>query len=230
MTRSPVRRWHWGDSSGVLEETLAAGGIVVVPTESSYALAVDPRDAAGVEAVVSLKERDARKPLPVVVADLEQLQCLGVRPGQPALRLAGFWPAPLSLVLATDRSWPAAAGEFSLAVRVPAHRRLRELLRRLGRPLTATSANRSGEPALTDPAAVASLLAGRRAVLVDEGILVGGLPSTLVGVESAGAVRVLRRGAFDPALLPATISAGTVENPVETGRAEQVPSGAQRNA
>jgi L-threonylcarbamoyladenylate synthase len=84
MNARSVRRWCWGDPLDELEATLEAGGIVAIPTESSYALAVDPRDAAGVEAVISLKGREALKPLPVVAAGREQLEALAVRPGQPA--------------------------------------------------------------------------------------------------------------------------------------------------
>lgn len=230
---STVSRWRWGDSLAILEEVLAGGGIVAIPTESSYALAVDPRDAAGVEAVVALKGRESTKPLPVVVADREQLKTLAVRPSQPALALTHFWPAPLSIVLATEGAWPAAAGATSLAVRMPAHERLRKLLGALRRPLTATSANRSGQASLTDPAAVASLLGGpgaRPAALVDEGILAGGAPSTLVAVEPGGVIRILRRGAFDPALLPDRISAAVVENPVDAVGSEHVFRGDERNA
>jgi L-threonylcarbamoyladenylate synthase len=136
----------------------------------------------------------------------------------------------LSIVFETDRAWPAAAGAASLAVRVPAHQRLRGLLAALRRPLTATSANRSGQPPLTHPEAVGDLLAGRRAVLVDDGELPGGAPSTLVEVGRDGTVQVLRRGAFDPGRLPRSISAAVVENPVEGAAGTQILRGAARNA
>jgi L-threonylcarbamoyladenylate synthase len=88
---------------------------------------------------------------------------------------------------------------------VPAHRRLRELLRALGTALTATSANRSGRPALTEPDEVLELLAASRgAVLVDDGPLPGGAPSTLVGVRD-GRLEVLRQGALPMETLAAAL-------------------------
>ena len=80
-------------------------------------------------------------------------------------------------------------------MRVPGHRALRELLAALGRPLTATSANPTGEPSLTDPEAVTSWLgaAGVEALLVDGGKLPGGAPSTLV-TWNDGRPLVLRPG------------------------------------
>jgi tRNA A37 threonylcarbamoyladenosine synthetase subunit TsaC/SUA5/YrdC len=78
---------------------------------------------------------------------------------------------------------------------VPDHGRLRELLAALGHGLTATSANRSGEPPILEPAGVAELLAGEDAMVVDGGALPGGPPSTLVAIEKDGLV-VLRTGRF----------------------------------
>jgi L-threonylcarbamoyladenylate synthase len=225
-----VRRWRWGDPVEVLGAALAAGRVIAIPTESSYALGVDPRDPIGVEAVFALKGRAADQALPVVIDGAGRLADLAVRSGQPALAFACHWPAPLSLVLATDRRWPAASDDGSIAVRVPAHQRLRGLLASLGRPLTATSANRSGEPPLLEPDAVVELLGASGGIVVDDGSLAGGQPSTLVSVDSEGTVRILRRGAFDPDRLPRAISAASVENPVDGVRRTQVLRGAERNA
>jgi L-threonylcarbamoyladenylate synthase len=193
---SATPRWRWGEPVAPLAALLARGGLLAVPTESSYGLAADPRNAAGVAAVYRIKGRAAGKPLPVVVAGVEQLAGLGIDPGLPILdALAAVWPAPLSVVLPLARPLPAAAGEPGLAVRVPAHDGLRRLLAALGHGLTATSANRSGEPPVLEPAVAAELLAGEAAVVVDGGSLPGGPPSTLVALTPAG-LRVLRQGAF----------------------------------
>ena len=96
--------------------------------------------------VFARKGREARKPLPVVVADREQIERLGGRIDDPRLEaLMRLWPAPLSLLVPLDRPLAAAPGVASLAVRIPAHAGLRRLLAELGGGLTATSANRSGE-------------------------------------------------------------------------------------
>lgn len=183
-----------------LRALLARGGVLAIPTESSYGLGADPRNLSGVEAVYRVKEREAGKALPVVVSGRGQLADLGVNLGvDPNLYIVDclfeHWPAPLTAVLPIARPLPASAGADTLAVRVPDHEGLRSLLAELGHGLTATSANRSGEAPILDPAEAAALLSGTDAVVVDGGILPGGPPSTLVAIEGGGLV-VLRAGRF----------------------------------
>jgi L-threonylcarbamoyladenylate synthase len=190
--------WPWDGDLEVVKRALAEGRVLAVPTESSYGLAVDPRSGAGVEAVYRLKERDRGKPLPVVAASMAQVAELGVETNE-ALRMAAVhWPAPLTVVapLTPGASAPAAAGGETLAIRIPAHEKLRGLLRTLGHPLTATSANRSGEPAICDPRALEPILSDADALVVGGETTPGGPPSTVVSWSSAG-LRVLRRGRFD---------------------------------
>jgi L-threonylcarbamoyladenylate synthase len=192
---APACRWRWGEPVAPLRALLARGGILAIPTESSYGLAVDPRSVAGVEAVYRLKERERGKPLPVVAADAAQAAALGVDIAGEAFRRAlVLWPAALT-VLAPLREPLAAAGGGTLAVRLPDHPRLRALLRELGTAVTATSANRSGEPPELDADGVAALLAGADGCVVDDGALPGGPPSTLAAWEGEG-WRVLRAGRF----------------------------------
>ena len=197
-------RWRPGEPLGPLREVLARGGVLAIPTESSYGLAVDPRSAAGVEALYRLKGRERGKPLPVVGASREQL--LDTLPlwtlPEPVRRAMELWPAPLSLVLPLAAPVPAAGGGSTLAVRVPAHAGLRALLAELGSPLTATSANASGEPPALDPEAAVLLLANVDAALVDGGPLPGGPPSTLA-VWEAGEWRLVRPGPVPLAALAA---------------------------
>jgi L-threonylcarbamoyladenylate synthase len=195
---SSTRRWLPSDDLGDLIACLARGGVLAIPTESSYGLAVDPRNAAGVAAIQAIKGRVEDKGLPVVAADLAQIVALGVDPAEPALAaIAPFWPAALSVVLPVAARLPASplAGPPSLAVRIPFHETLRGLLTKLGGALTATSANPSGQPPFVAPGDVATWLAGADAIVVDGGVLPGGLPSTLVAFED-GQARVLRAGAF----------------------------------
>ncbi|HSL85261.1 MAG TPA: L-threonylcarbamoyladenylate synthase [Thermoanaerobaculia bacterium] len=199
------RVWRFGEPVAPLAEILDRGGVLAVPTESSYGLAADPLSAEGIETIFRLKGRDAGKALPLVAADLEQIAALGADPEGPEMarlaRVAGrIWPGPLTVVLpvrghlsgAVDL--PAAAPDGTVAVRIPAHEGLRGLLAALGRPLTATSANRAGEPPVLTPEAAARLLAGADAAVVDGGRLPGGPPSTVVRLVP-GEVEVLREGA-----------------------------------
>jgi len=189
-------RWRPGDPVQPLRDLLARGGILAIPTESSYGLAADPRSAAGVEAIYRVKSRERGKALPVVAADLDQLGALGVATEDAGVQRAlHLWPAPLSVLAPLHHPIAASAGMRTLAVRLPAHVELRELLRALGTALTATSANLSGDEPLLDPELVEALLAAEDAAVVDGGRLAGGLPSTLA-VWGPGGWKVLREGRF----------------------------------
>jgi L-threonylcarbamoyladenylate synthase len=220
-----VRVFHFGDPVAPLRDLLRRGGVVAFPTESSYALGVDPRNRTGVEAIYRIKEREAGKALPVVIADRGQLAGLGIDPdlrffkGDPNIveRFAAVWPAPLTVVLPLARPLPASAGGGTLAVRVPDHEELRGLLAALGHGLTATSANRSGGEPILDPADLGELLAGEDARVVDGGVLAGGPPSTLVAIEGDGLV-VLRTGRFPAGRLDQVLGRSTARREAPPAR------------
>ena len=176
-----ARIWRWGDDFGPLQEHLSRGGVVGLPTESSYALGVDPLHPQGVAQVARIKLRDPEKAMPIVVANVEQAIALGIEPTSPGLHeVARHWPAALSIALPLTREVPAAGSEKSLAIRIPAHARLRGLLAQLGAGLTATSANLSGEPPIIETDRLLQLLREQHAWVIDDGTLPGGQPSTLV--------------------------------------------------
>ena len=170
--------------------------MLAIPTESSYGLAVDPRSASGVETLYRFKGRSIDKALPVILGNLDQLNLVGGDPTAPDLEeLADLWPAPLTVIVPIQRPLPASANRLSLAIRVPSHERTRTLLQRLGRPLTATSANPSGGQPVSDPSMLWPMLSGWPSVIVDDGVLPGGPASTIVQLSEGGYL-VLRDGAL----------------------------------
>jgi len=178
-----------------LAETLRAGGIAAIPTETFYGLAADPRSRPGVERALAAKRRGEEKPLLVLCATREQLAALGVAASSEALdRFFAIWPAPLTVVLPLGAPLPASLNAATLAVRVPAHAGLRALLRVIG-PVTATSMNRAGEPPCENADDVEEKFAAEIDVLVDGGACPGGLPTTLLDA-TGDPPRVLRQGAF----------------------------------
>jgi len=189
--------WHRGEPIEPLRELLRRGGVVAVPTESSYGLAVDPLNSDAVETVYRIKGREASKPLLVVVCDRAQAERLGADLSDPTLQpLTELWPAALTLLVPLRQAIPAAQGSDRIALRVPDNELLRQLLRRLDMPLTATSANRSGRPAICSPDELLDLLSGYDAAIIDGGRLPGGPPSTLVALEK-GRLQILRQGRVD---------------------------------
>jgi L-threonylcarbamoyladenylate synthase len=218
--KTPAPLWRPGEPVEPLRELLRRGGVLAIPTESSYGLGADPRNRTGVEAIYRIKGREPRKPLPAVVAGPEQLADLGIDPDLSILiPLSACWPGPLTVILPSARVLPASGGEARLAVRIPGHEGLRRLLSGLGHGLTATSANPSGGEPVLDPAGAAELLAGEDAVVVDGGILPGGLPSTVVAIEEGRPV-VLRTGRFPvDRLLEALRQSGVT---LQTAQGEEV--------
>jgi tRNA threonylcarbamoyl adenosine modification protein (Sua5/YciO/YrdC/YwlC family) len=174
---------------------LSRGGVAAIPTETFYGLAADPRDERAVRRIVAAKGRDDARALPVVFSRPGDLADLGITAAEellaPYLRI---WPAPLTVVLPIREPVAASRGARKLAIRIPASTRLRRLLDHTG-PLTATSANRSGDPPLDDPDAVERIFGGSLDCLVDGGRTPGGQASTVLDATE-DPPRVLRAGAF----------------------------------
>jgi L-threonylcarbamoyladenylate synthase len=186
---------------GAIEEAaraIRAGGIVALPTDTLYGLAVDPFNAGALAAIRRLKERPADRAVPLVAADVGQIAAtLGVLPILARLLAVRFWPGPLTMLMQAPERLPVdvTGGTGRVGVRVPAHAVARALCAACGTPLTATSANKSGQPATNDPETVAGSLGAGLDVLLDAGVTPGGPPSTIIDVTDA-TPRVIRQGAI----------------------------------
>lgn len=185
---------------------LAGDGVVAYPTETFYGLGAAGLSRRAVEKVFRLKGRDARKPLSLIASDLDMVRELAGPLSPDFLRVAEeFWPGPLTAVL------PAAAGlpEWlrgpgrTVGVRIPSPAWLRRLAYELSGPVTATSANRAGEPEIAEPGPVLDLFGGRVELFIDGGPTPGGKPSTVVDF-SGRRPAVLREGAIPSSRLGLT--------------------------
>jgi len=176
-------------------EVLRGGGVVAFPTDTLYGLAVDPRRPDAVGRLFELKGRDATVAVPLVAATLEQAMRAADFSERERRAAAAFWPGPLSIVaLANSCITPEAlGGRGTVAIRVPAHEIARELARAFEFPVTATSANCSGEPAADSADAVAAGLPGVD-LLLDGGRAPGGPPSTIISFDETRPI-LLREGA-----------------------------------
>jgi L-threonylcarbamoyladenylate synthase len=190
-------------AADVLEVAAAAirgGGLVVLPTDTLYGLAADPFSRSAVHRVFSLKGRQPGQALPLIACDSEQVaRTVGKLSGAARALADRFWPGPLTLLLlAPDTiAVEATGGTGRIGVRVPNHHVAVALCRVCNRPLTATSANLSGQPPSSDPAVVAGGLAtveDQIDVMLDAGPTPGGAPSTVVDVSGAEP-RLVRAGA-----------------------------------
>jgi L-threonylcarbamoyladenylate synthase len=182
-------------SMEVAAEAIRRGGLVGVPTDTLYGIAADPFNADAIGRVFAVKGRSQGQPLPLIAADTAQIEAL-VGPLSDAARLlaAEFWPGPVTLLCPAPPGLVerVTAGTGHVGVRVPAHPVARALCACAGSALTATSANRSGEPASALPDVVADAIGGGLDVLLDCGPTSGGAPSTVVNVLD---MRLVRAGA-----------------------------------
>lgn len=177
---------------------LERGGIVVYPTETLYGLGARALSRAAVATVADLKGRADEKPIAVIVSERAMLARIVTRVPAPAERLIErFWPGPLTLVLPARSDLPPelTGGSGVIGVRVSSHPIARALSAAIDEPITATSANPSGEPPACDVASARRAFGTRVDAYLDGGTLAGGPGSTVVLVAD-DSVRVLRAGAI----------------------------------
>jgi L-threonylcarbamoyladenylate synthase len=164
---------------------LANGGLVAFPTETVYGLGADATNGAAVARLYAAKGRPSFNPLIAHVFDLAAAKRLAVFDAAAEKLAAAFWPGPLTLVLKKRADCAVAelatAGLDSIAVRVPRHPVAQGILSRLGRPVVAPSANRSGHVSPTTARHVMDDLGGRIDMIVDGGPATVGVESTIVG-------------------------------------------------
>jgi L-threonylcarbamoyladenylate synthase len=178
--------------------SLNSGGVVVFPTDTLYGLGADVFSLAALQRIFSIKGRRADLALPVLVAGLDQVEAVAQPMSAQAQRLAErFWPGPLTLVRRRSPDLPGlvTGGADTVAVRMPGHPVPLELARRLGRPITGTSANRSGQPDLLDLSALENQLGNLVDHIIQTGPVPAGTASTIVNV-TGDTPQLLRGGAI----------------------------------
>ena len=201
-----IRQWREDQGEAVLKEAvslLLSGGILAVPTETFYALAVNPFREDALERLFALKARSPLKPVLLLVSGREMLSQVAREIPELAGRLINrFWPGPLTLILPARAGLPGllTGGTDTIGVRQPRQDVTLRLVRALGFPVTGTSANRAGRPPLIQAAEVAAEFGEGVDLILDAGPCPGGLPSTIVDVSGAPP-RLVRAGAVAAARL-----------------------------
>ena len=185
------------------------GELVGIPTETVYGVACLPVQVA-VERLIGAKQRSSEKGIQLLVDSLDQVRSLAVVTAAAERLAARFWPGGLTIVLErradNDLTPLLGGGRPTLGVRLPDHDVPRALARRLG-PIAASSANVSGEPDSTTAALVEQVLGDLLALIVDDGPVRGGTPSTVVDCSHTDArVGILREGAISAADITACLS------------------------
>jgi L-threonylcarbamoyladenylate synthase len=185
---------------------LRDGRLVAFPTETVYGLGADATNEAAVAKIFAAKQRPQFNPLISHIPDIESAFRLGIFAGEAEKLAAAVWPGPLTIVVERRKDCPisllCSAGLPSVALRVPAHPVALELLRAVGRPVAAPSANQSGRISPTTADHVVNSLGNAVDMVVDDG------PSS-VGVEST-VVRFMDDGPY--MLRSGGIARETLEN------------------
>jgi len=188
-----------GKSLNLAVDLLRQGKIVAFPTETYYGLAVDPDCASAVASLFAAKKRQGNKPLLLLIENMAQLDTVvqDVPPEYWPI-IDKYWPGPLTLVFPAKATVnPQVTGKSgTVGVRISPHPVARELVRLMGKPITATSANISGHPPARSAQDVVAMLGDKIAYTVDDGPAAAGLSSTIVGVQN-GRLILIRRGLID---------------------------------
>ncbi|MBU2560355.1 threonylcarbamoyl-AMP synthase [archaeon] len=186
-------------------EILRKGGLVIFPTDTLYGLGASALDEIALRSVFAVKKRPSSNPLSIAVSGIEMMKQYAELPDE-ALKLArAFLPGPLTIVL-KKKNLPdvLTGGRPLVGIRIPKSEIVLELIKLLGTPITATSANISGNPPPTTAQDAISQIPEADIVL-DAGPLGTGLASTVIDMSEKP--KILREGKLKKRELESVIGA-----------------------
>ncbi|HYO48464.1 MAG TPA: L-threonylcarbamoyladenylate synthase [Chloroflexia bacterium] len=187
-------------------QAVAGGGVVAFPTDTVYGVGCDPYRVQAINTIYEIKGRAQQKALPLLLSGQDRLaQVAGALPDTAARLGERFWPGALTLVVPRAPGLPGElGGGDTIAVRVPAHDGLRAFIEACGGAIASTSANISGQPDALDAGQVADYFGESVDMIVDDGRVQGGVPSTVVDC-TVKPPAILRLGAVSEAAIRAVL-------------------------
>lgn len=194
----------FADGAGIREavHVLRRGGVIAFPTETTYGLGCDPRNAKAVKRIFLIKGRVESKPLQLIAESLKQVKRLAAMTTVEQQLTSKHWPGPLTLLVSLQRGKklaPKVSPNRIIGIRVSSSAFARLLAKAFGHPIAATSANRSGStPAFSGRGVVRAFegFSDTPDLLIDAGRLPRRVPSTVARVHADGTVEVLRKGSI----------------------------------
>jgi len=180
-----------------IKETLTiirSGGVVALPTDTVYGIACSVESTTAIQSLYQIKIRESIKAIPVLIADIDQINLLAKDLNENTSKLAqSFWPGALTLIVPKNDSLPHNLTIYpTVGVRMPDHDWLRAIMRETG-PLAATSANISGESSPTTSQQVLDQLDGRIELIINGGECKSGISSTVIDC-SGEKIKIIRQG------------------------------------
>jgi L-threonylcarbamoyladenylate synthase len=181
-------------------QSLNAGNVAALPTDTFYGLAVDPVNLRAVDRIYEIKTRARHKPLSLLISETAQAYSIARDIDTAFDRLAErFWPGPLTIIVKAGARLPlrVTANTGNVALRVPESPIARAVVDALGLPITATSANLRGMPECTDAHFVRAQLADQIPLIVDGGSTPRSIPTTIIDLSGGGnSWMIIREGAI----------------------------------
>ena len=174
---------------------LGQGEIICYPTDTVYGIGAAATSDTAVRRLYAVKGRPLSKPLPLLIRDSASASFVAEVTPLAHTLMNRFWPGALTIVLRRKPEFfsLALAGGDTVALRVPDHDLVRDIIRLLGEPITGTSANRSGSRAPVSAPEAALQLGEMVALVIDGGRSAGGVESTVIDVT--GPPSIVREGA-----------------------------------
>jgi L-threonylcarbamoyladenylate synthase len=177
-------------------DVILAGGVVAIPTESFYGLAVNATDEKAIHRVIAAKKRPEKNPILILISSMDAVNdYVESVPGVAAELMKQFWSGGLTLLFKAKASLPSllTGGTGKIGVRLSSHFLPTELARLAGVAVTGTSANLSGQPACTNAQEVMDALGNEIDLILDDGETPGGKGSTVLDV-TVDPAQILREG------------------------------------
>jgi tRNA threonylcarbamoyl adenosine modification protein (Sua5/YciO/YrdC/YwlC family) len=181
-------------------DQIRAGEVLGMPTDTFYGLAADPFNLRAVDRVYEIKSRSRHKPLSLLIGSVEQAEEMArPLPEEFGALARKFWPGPLTIIVKASSRLPlkVTANTGNVALRIPNSQIPLAVVQAAQIPITATSANLSGEAECTTALAVRDQLKDRISIIVDGGTSPREVASTIIDLTDEDARwRILREGAI----------------------------------
>lgn len=189
----------------IIKETarlIKQGGVVIFPTDTVYGLLADAKNKKAVKKVFEIKKRKETKAIPVFVKDIKMAKSLAKIDKEQECFLKKVWPGKITMILKAKKNCGLAkelfGDEKTLGLRKPNHKLVNELLEKINKPLTGTSANISGKPASTKIKKVLKQFQKQKAqpdLIIDRGNLPKSRVSTVI-ILTKDKIKILRKGDY----------------------------------
>lgn len=179
----------------LVAKLMKRGAVAVYPTETAYAIGCDATNKKALKRIYKIKGREKNKPLTAIVCDLRMAKKYGKINKTAEKLIKKFMPGPLTLIVRKKKIIPKEFNRKNFGFRISSSKTARGMSCLLGKPIVATSANKSGKPAEYSAKKLIKLFGKNVDIIIDSGKIPRRKVSTIVDLTS-GKIKVIREGAL----------------------------------